>query len=92
MNPWEETWDAASTQLRKGPGAFDAIASFDRGHDPIDAEDLARAKLAAQAPAMARVLLAYFGKDCEMCGHNNEHPHHPSCALATVLRAAGVVR
>lgn len=63
----------------------------------------ARAKLAAQAPAMARLLrdLEWTGSlgqgsfGCTLCGvcadWNRDPEHREDCALAAVLRAAGVL-
>jgi hypothetical protein len=57
-----------------------------------------RAQLAAQAPAMARLLLTLTGpshmEDCPFCDHTiimGADSHAPVCPIAVTLRAAGVL-
>ncbi|MBA2683253.1 MAG: hypothetical protein H0U66_02005 [Gemmatimonadaceae bacterium] len=62
---------------------------FEGRGDHNDEAACARARLIAQAPAMARLLLARIddcGGWCERGGG-----HKPDCRLVAVLRAAGVV-
>ena len=97
MKPHEETWVHESDEgvhfVTTGPDGF--RGTFD------DAEC---AKLAAQAPAMARLLLKLEwsaepddGGSCPVCGGwapgvaGINAGHHAGCELATVLRAAGVL-
>lgn len=71
----------------------------------IPPQEFGNAKLIAQAPAMARLLLSleyttpdvddpYPGARCPHCG-GFEQPggsgHYPKCELRDVLRAAGVI-
>lgn len=64
--------------------------------DAHRALDRDRARLAAQAPAMARLLIDLqdvdydAGRGCGSCYHPSPG-HNGSCALIAVLRAAGVV-
>lgn len=59
--------------------------------------DEREARLAAQAPAMARLLLdgewicEERGDMCRHCGNLRREGHAPDCEIATVLRAAGVI-
>lgn len=59
------------------------------------ADTLERARLAAQAPAMAREWLEMLKglEYCPRCGVSDDAPkrHLDRCSLATVLRAAGVI-
>jgi len=48
-------------------------------------------KLAAQAPAMARLLLEATGYDGDCCICRLIGRHTPDCELAAVLRAAGAL-
>ncbi len=99
MKPWEETWhmdpNEGAPVITTGPDGF-------RG--TFDEEDAAR--LAAAAPAMARLLLKLEwlwreGSErhrCPSCDGEATHAskpwrggHAPDCELATVLRAAGVL-
>ncbi len=103
MKPHEETWIAnvewpiALVELSEDRD--EVVATFDAPHSMRDV-DRARARLAAQAPAMARLLLeiewsAPIGGEpaCPSCSAfvNNDHRHAPDCEIATVLRAAGVL-
>jgi hypothetical protein len=67
MKPYEETWvvDATGTQIRSADGY--RIARVDELDVPP--REFANAKLIAQAPAMARLLLHRMGdRYCEYCG------------------------
>ncbi len=93
--PWEETWTDETIFEIGDPSIIRGI------HDRSDDE---RRRLAAQAPAMARLLLklgAQWGltddgyrrcASCEAEGHAvNPVPHTPDCELVAVLRSAGVL-
>lgn len=90
MKPWEEDWDAVGTSVNLGDDRwakfeFNTLAELT---DPNSyAATLARAKLAAQAPVMARRLLAWTTE----CGCK-QSPACPDCeADRAVLRSAGVL-
>jgi len=105
--PYEETWfvedDGPEVEVHRVGGA---VCGLNGPHARTE-DDVARAKLIAQAPAMARLLLdlEWSGMHwdraggtacCPSCGANRgrggvESEHATSCALATVLRAAGVL-
>ncbi len=105
MKPHEETWEVF--EANKGFPAFAARtrtiaegAYEVRVFESLSGEDddIERAKLAAQAPAMARLLLKIEWNggaqgDSGMCPSCFQFPtkHAPDCELATVLRAAGVL-
>ena len=94
MKPYEETWVRSGAALDTTPGC-DAVADFANGFGGPRPGDVPRAKLAAQAPAMARMLLSLHRQigdgevTCVHCcrweGHAND------CALVAILRAAGVL-
>jgi hypothetical protein len=63
---------------------------------PVDTRDRARARLAAQAPAMARLLLKHRYKTgkaggCIGCGRIQSEGCEAKCRVRSVLRAAGVI-
>lgn len=107
MKPHEETWEALafSVECKNSLGQNVAWARFD--FDPATIwESEARAKLAAQAPAMARLLLELLkgvsgqmeSEWCPVCyagipgmGKLERKGHKPDCALVSVLRDAGVI-
>ena len=121
--PHEETWTVSGTSSSDSydravrlevPGRQYLFGDIDTGtgSDPCfdeesKPEDEARARLAAQAPAMARLLLAmqwsakgdglYERPICPVCGGAKDAPqkgaagHAPDCELVAVLRAAGVM-
>ncbi len=93
MKPHDETWIANGHAITTAEGR--AVGGL------IDAD---ANRLAAQAPTMARLLLATQGVDddlgahCETCGGRKDGGplgknagHLPSCELVAVLRAAGVL-
>ena len=93
--PHEETWVAEGNNIStQGPQAKLSIAF-------CAPDDLgARAQLAAQAPAMARLLLEFQWSDldiygdsiCPSCGNYRKLGlHAEDCALGRVLRDAGVI-
>ena len=119
MKPHEETWTldvhgeqefsdrnlGAHVITPGGDGLFArnraaVVEDWDEG----DKEDVARARLAAQAPAMARLLLqtmraadpegppqAHLCPFCLSWSVPEEREHHPECEAQAVLRAAGVL-
>ncbi len=107
MKPHEETWSAAREEYAGYDCMTDAVVvRTEKGARVCDfTVDNPRARLAAQAPAMARLLLelewptcADYGGYCRICQNDRPYPaakpgdgHAPDCALVAVLRAAGVV-
>lgn len=99
MKPWEETWTDQRFVIELGDtgrriGTFDDDLAL--GIEEADPNrDRARARLAAQAPAMARLLLdlAHHSDDdcCLRCDHGRGMPHADDCSIGVVLRAAGVI-
>lgn len=92
MKPWEETWAVVETVVSRDDGQWLARFSPSPGVSP-DFE-AARARMAAQAPEMARMLLRLQhapenGGACAWCGCMD---CYPDCELGAVLRAAGVVQ
>lgn len=102
--PHEETWEVF--EANKGfPGFAARIAEIADGAYELrvfqslsgEDDDIDRARLAAQAPAMARLLLEgqwiceERGDLCRHCMKLEREGHAPDCELATVLRAAGVL-
>lgn len=104
--PHEETWET------NGPKPCDGrvdivnercdIGTFWSGAAKDAAEVTGRAQLAAQAPAMARLLLKlqWAGRAgpagdidgaCVSCERERPEEHADDCELAAVLRAAGVL-
>ncbi len=86
--PHEETWDGS---IQWGWVLVEGTASL----QPLDGE---RMRLAAQAPAMARLILdiewsgaRHGGEPCCPSCDAMVGEHAPDCELATVLRAAGVL-
>lgn len=98
MKPHEETWDI----VIQGDGGFSVFKVGGENEDDIGffhgytPESSARAKLAAQAPAMARLLLKATVKPggdewgCLGCGTWEEGEHTEDCKLLAILRDAGV--
>lgn len=91
MKTHEETWTEDpddSTMIKTGDGAgsadFDEPARDNADVEPSIERRQARAKLAAQAPAMARLLL-------EMHERGSFDGCHDESAVDAVLRAAGVL-
>lgn len=94
MRPHEETWSAEEVVVARDDGQWIARFSPSPGVSP-DFE-ATRAQLAAQAPAMARLLLEAIditADYCPWCGARLEEDekHTDGCAAAAVLRAAGVL-
>ena len=102
MKPWEETWESYwdsdyAVTLKRSDGARLGIISAG------GPEGVARAKLAAAAPDLARVLLdlerqgVFHQRQCSSCfQHNPGDPvptvveHRSGCKLDAALRKAGV--
>ncbi len=91
--PHEETWSANA----KGAAMICNEDGHGQGVFMFDKDDRERARLAAQAPAMARLLLEgqwiceERGDLCRHCGKLEREGHADDCELVTVLRAAGVL-
>lgn len=108
MKPYEEMWihSVWNDKLTAGvetPGnmaTFAGVKSDASGMIHASDDDIARAKLAAAAPDLVRVLLAVeWGDDqedgdyCPSCGLEKEYyggRHSEGCALDAALRKAGV--
>lgn len=106
MKPWEEAWfvhedTAGEPDVYRSPDP-DTLARV-LASDGTEPEDFARARLAAAAPEMARLLLSRYEKHaendagndstdwyCLACGRGGL-PHAPDCRLVAVLRKAGVI-
>jgi hypothetical protein len=87
--PHEETWEVTDRGACLGPvDEPGAIAEHMTGQSE---QDRARLILAAQAPAMARLLLELGERRCPICEWSASDNHHPECRYAAVLRAAGVL-
>lgn len=100
MKPWEETWEAIiwMHDVEQRP-----IWAVETNHNPPRAGevelpicefspgDAERAKLAAAAPEMARMLLEleWHHAECLVCGET--HKHAPDCRLSALLRKGGIV-
>lgn len=84
----DETWEAIGDSVFGGPsgptGFQDEIGRFDCDLPPELCE--ARAKLAAQAPAFARIMLTEYERE------RRANPNSPyKEAMELVLRQAGVI-
>lgn len=92
MKIWEEEWALADDRVLVVGNAFEPTYHG-------DANMVARAKLAAAAPEMARLLfdLAENYRECPACG-THEHDvcaelgvgHRPGCRIVAALEKAGV--
>jgi hypothetical protein len=92
MKVWEEEWKHFEGNLEHRNGIH--VASFTPRNDEPESVRLARARLAAQAPAMAREFLRIMEQDAECPSCNRYIPdeaHRRSCLLAAILRDAGVI-
>jgi hypothetical protein len=103
MNPIDETWEARSYVLvvTNREDAPYIIGRFAQWEPDIDHEE-ARAKLAAEAPLMARMLRSLEwvgdGGGTPVCGSCNiakygpgliENEHYPDCAWLALMRRIG---
>lgn len=90
----DETWEwypraGGGARLYSTGGEEEWATTWGRDND-------ARAQLAAQAPAMARLLMRlaceWPGTDgaCQQCGSYSTQAHGRCCPIGDVLRAAGV--
>lgn len=91
MKPHEETWSANV----KGMAMICNEDGHGQGVFMFDKDDRARARLAAQAPAMARLLLRVYQRGestsgCPVCKAIFS-AHTLDCDVVAVLRAAGVL-
>lgn len=87
MKPWEETWTLHHPTIHAGRDVVCEVIHDGDG----------RGQLAAQAPAMARLLLKLEWIDvdrgddgCPSCGMFRGSGHAADCEIVEVLRAAGV--
>ena len=81
LNPHEETWTAHKDCVVMPEGWRTILRTHE---DMLDGQERERAQLAAQAPAMARLLLEIHGDHEQMAAGRYD-------ALEAVLRAAGVL-
>jgi hypothetical protein len=92
--PWEETWRIWCDEYPHVVWFGDAAgeACFEGGDD--EDQDAGRARLAACAPEMARLLLAreFCGRehDCAECLAEPHESHAADCAWLALMRKAGV--
>jgi hypothetical protein len=81
MMPHEETWEAWGSDVHVVGGTA----------MNMQIDDVGRALLAAQAPAMARLLIPLARRSyCGWCRRPRACGHRPTCKIANVLSAAGV--
>jgi hypothetical protein len=79
MKAYEEDWKIAGQCVVTIPGAIGVFMATPE-----------RAKLAAQAPAMARLLLKMRHQTQDICAWCSRTTELCDCEVAKVLRAAGV--
>ena len=92
MRLLDETWRCDGDEFVVGPYGSELDGPLLEMTSNTD-EDIARARLAAAAPEMARLLLAsppFSVADCAWCGISKNVDHLPDCKLMAVLRKAGV--
>jgi len=89
---WEEEWAPGDGVLHTEDVRIAVFEPINRPHEPLSAAQVARAKLAAAAPDLARVLLEViqqmdhaYTEDDFLAGMNALRP-----AIDTALRKAGV--
>jgi hypothetical protein len=88
--PIDETWEATRNAL-----GIAALHAFPAARFTVrDGQDEERAKLAAEAPAMARMLLAaeHVGDPypyCTWCKSNSLWPHEADCPWLALMRRIG---
>ncbi len=81
---WDETWTFEFEDLFVGDTAIAEFWKIDGKQDTLAIRE-ARARLAAQAPAMARLLLSIY----EAGKYNRDNT--PVHEIADILKAAGVL-
>lgn len=93
MKPHEETWAALRNTVRCGKSEQVAVFSSDLPGATAIGLDTARAKLAAQAPAMARLLLENVleGPRLELRANEDGRWADFESQVRKELRAAGVI-
>lgn len=101
--PIDETWEARGDLLDFPENASVRFSDFSVRFVDVPFETtaraIARAKLAAQAPAMARLLLKHQWAStvedgpmvCPECSSGPIERHSEDCEIARVLRDAGVL-
>lgn len=96
--PHEEEWSVDGSEIFIAPR--NTLAEFFSGEErearradgSVPERDTERAQLAAQAPAMARLLLANEWVFDHCIGCNGQFPDHEvDCEFVAVLRAGGVL-
>ena len=91
MKVIDETWDAVGTTLAIDQGSVLGRFDFNASAKPADADSYARAleraKLAAQAPAMARLLLDLLSEDLRFELKDLGYTE----GIEQILRDAGVI-
>lgn len=94
MKPWEETWIAEGEDVLTGPKADCEWSSNLRHVTWGEGDCEARARLAAAAPEMFRLLLEleWIWEDgrqvCGICCRLMAYGHREDCALHTALEKA----
>jgi hypothetical protein len=107
VKPWEEEWTADGARIDFSKSHYGSACFEPDRDDKGREESLTRAKLAAQAPAMARLLMQHeweYSEEfqdaiCRFCvrgapgeAEGVERTGHTSdCPRQNVLRAAGVL-
>lgn len=99
-NVWEETWTSSGNEpdIVDGNGVhgtFDSGTVDDSTGDMDDSnfeKDVARARLAACAPELARLVLQLSAWGCPICERTpgEGEAHREDCALDALLRKAGI--
>ncbi len=91
LRVWEDTWTQEHGVVTSGLTGH-CFASGDEA--PPSDQALARLRLAAKAPEMARMLMILAGmgtdKFCNGCGDTDKRGHKRDCALMQLLYDAGV--
>ncbi len=90
--PWDETWGAFDTELKFEDKSDFPFAKF----DCRDGFDYDRTRLAAEAPAMWRLLMEWEYADCGHCpscdAHHYESPTHlGTCKWLRIAKSIGYV-
>lgn len=100
--PWEETWEKLGQRvcLERRTESLSVGTSLGKFEYALDGDDcVGRARLAAAAPEMARLLweLAESDAMCPACGVSDNDPgamldsgHNPACKIVAILQKAGV--
>lgn len=90
---WEETWSGGFGDEPDVSSRDGVYALFDSHGDADNIEtDIARARLAACAPAMVRMLLELSAFACPVCERTTGEGdvHRSDCTLDALMKRAGV--